>query len=371
VRDDLEDLNALRELQKLLLREVMRTEEKIRQLKNELRQASGTENLGNAKRVTYLNRRIEGFRQCAFVWRCFGDAIAFLYLDKFSLKQCFYSTETTNPKQYAGFISGKVGLARELAIWDSALKHGVPAVLVDLTNTIRHGDVCLLGGSDPYLIEAKVSKNLSSRGKQQKRNIQKLHSFYDTDESEGLRGLPKLQRRSITTPERSFLDDINGCIQDAIRDGHAVCEPEPGLHYLVTTGAGPDLGKLLDTLRLKGAVWYFYLNDEKANRTWAPYFPFVLSISDRDHLWKFIRGTLCIFVFVEWDALCKVALDRGCKATVDPDDGDYPLRIETPSGGKVGISTHILNRIGMEFMSPQWIVRSSLEWSDLNSQGDS
>ena len=48
----------------------------------------------------------------------------------------------------------------ELVLLDSALKHNVPALLVDLTNTIRHGDVCLMGESDPYLIEAKASKNL-------------------------------------------------------------------------------------------------------------------------------------------------------------------------------------------------------------------
>jgi hypothetical protein len=41
----------------------------------------------------------------------------------------------------------------------------VPALLVDLTNTIRHGDICLMGESDPCLIEMKASKNLDSRGK--------------------------------------------------------------------------------------------------------------------------------------------------------------------------------------------------------------
>ena len=77
---NLEDLETLRDLQELLLREIMRAEEKIRQLKRELRKTTGDETAPNAKRLGYLNRRIEGFRNCAFVWRCFGDAIAFLYL---------------------------------------------------------------------------------------------------------------------------------------------------------------------------------------------------------------------------------------------------------------------------------------------------
>lgn len=361
---NLEDLEALRQLQELLLLEVMRAEEKIRQLKRELRKTTGAEAAPNAKRLGYLNNRIEGFRQCAFVWRCFGDAIAFLYLDKFSLKQCFYSTETTNPKQDAGFISGKEGLADEFAILASALKHGVPAVLVDLTNTIRHGDVCLLGGSDPYLIESKLGKNINSRGRRQKRSLEKLHTFYKTDKSTSLRGFPDLQRRLHTTPERSYLDVINECIRDSVNGGHAVRKPEHGLYYLVLTDEGPRLEEVLDTLGLKNTVWPIFLNQHKAARTWAPYFPFVLSIRDCDHLWEFIRGNLFIFVFVELDALCKIAHDEGYKAIFDSDDEEYPLWIEAPNGCRVCVSSHMLKRIGMEFLSPRWIVRSSLERID-------
>jgi hypothetical protein len=122
LRADLQDLATLNELQKLLLREVMRAEEKIRELKAEFKTMKETD-IAAARRSAYLENRIEGFRQCAFIWRCFGDAIAFLYLDKFALKHCFYSTENTHSKQSAGFILGKEGLASELALLDSALKH--------------------------------------------------------------------------------------------------------------------------------------------------------------------------------------------------------------------------------------------------------
>jgi hypothetical protein len=361
LRDDLEDLEALRELQKLLLQEVVRAEEKIRQHKSEIREMAEPEATSSAKRLRYLTGRIEGYRQCSYVWRSFGDAIAFLYLDRFSLKQCFYSTETTSPKQNAGFILGKEGLANELAILDSALKRGLPAVLVDLTNTIRHGDVCLLGGSDPYLIEAKVSKNLSSRGKRQKRNLEKLHAFYETDKSLGLRGFPELQRRSHSEPEQTYLHLLNECIREAEYRGHAFCQPEDGLHYVVMTNKRPEINVVLDGLALKNAVWPFFLNERKAERTWAPYFPFVLSISDANHLWDFIRGNLFIFVFVELDAVCKIASDNGHQAAFDVGNEDYPLGIKTVDGGEIRVSSHMLTRIGLEFLSPQWIVRSSME----------
>jgi hypothetical protein len=343
LRANLEDLEALRELQMLVLREVIRAEEKIRELKAQLRTIEEATDTATTRRTAYLDNRIEGFRQCAYIWRCFGDAIAFLYMDKYALKQCFYSTETVNAKQDAGFILGKQGLANELAMLESALKHGVPAVLVDLTNTIRHGDVCLMGESDPCLIEVKASKRLNDRGKKQKRSLEKLRTFYEADKCAGLRGFPELRRKASETPERTYVDQINECIREAVKDGYAVRQPEQGLHYIVMTQKAPNLEQILGSLKLN-SLWPFFLNEPKSDRIWAPYFPFILTIEEWDHLWKFIRGNLFIVVFVELDALCKVALDEGCKATFDLDDELRPLRIEVPDGGKVYISSHILTR---------------------------
>lgn len=361
LRDNLGDLATLEELQKLLLREIIRAEENIRELKTELRTIRGTPDSATAKRSSYLENRIEGFRQCAYIWRCFGDAVAFLYMDRFALKQSFYSTENTNAKQDAGFIAGNEGLANELVLLDSALKNNVPALLVDLTNTIRHGDICLMGESDPYLIEVKASKKLDRRGKKQKRNLGKLHTFYETDKAEGLRGFPELRRQAVEMPERTHVDQINECIVEAIKDGYAVRQPERGLHYIVMTQDGPGPKQVMGSLELN-APWVFFLNQAKSDRTWAPYLPFTLTIEGKDHLWDFIRGNLFIIVLVEFDSLCQIALDQGYEAKVDLDDELYPLRVEVPGGdGMAGISEHILTRIGLEFMSPEWVVLSSIE----------
>jgi hypothetical protein len=75
-----------------------------------------------------------------------------------------------------------------------------------------------------------------------------------------------------------------------------------------------------------------------------------------------IRGNLFILVLVEMDPLCQIAIDKGYKATFDQGDELYPLCVEVPGGdGMAGISGHILARIGMEFLSPAWIVLFSIE----------
>jgi hypothetical protein len=350
-----------KELQKLLLREIIRAEEKIRELKTELKTMRSAADSAATRRSAYLENRIEGFRQCVYIWRCFGDAIAFLHMDKFALKHSFYSTENTNAKQDAGFIASKERLANELFLLDSALEHNVPAVLVDLTNTIRHGDICLMGGSDPYLIEVKASKKLNSRAKRQKRSLEKLRTFYETDKGEGLRGFPELRRQAYETRERTHVDQINECIAETLKDGYAVRQPERGLHYVVMTRKGPVQNW---QCVLSGSKRLGHSSSTRPSRTepGAPYTPFILTIKGKDHLWDFIQGNLFIVVLVELDALSQIALDKGYKAKFDRDDELYPLRVEVPGGdGMAGISQHILTRIGMEFVSPEWIVLSSIE----------
>jgi hypothetical protein len=362
LRANLRDLATLTKLQKLLLREIIRAEEKIRELRTELNAMKGTTPSEAARRSAHLEKRIEGFRQCAYIWRCFGDAIAFLYMDKFALKHCFYNTENTNPKNDAGFIVGKEGLVNELVLLDSALKHNVPALLVDLTNTIRHGDVCLMGESDPYLIEAKASKNLDRRGRKQKQRLETLRTFYETDKSDGLRGFPEVRRQVNEMPERDHVDQINECIVEALKNGYAIRQPERGLHYIVVTQKKPSLEQAMSSLVLEDTPWPFFLNTFKSNRAWAPYLPFVLTIEDRAHLWDFIRGNISIIVLVEMARLCQIALDKGYRATFDQDDEIYPLYVEVPGCESMGrISAHLLARIGMEFVSPEWIVLSSIE----------
>jgi hypothetical protein len=84
LRANPEELATLKELQKLLLHEVIRAEEKIREQKTELRIINGEANSATARRSSYFRgpyRRVSAVRISR---RCFGDAIAFLCMDKFA-----------------------------------------------------------------------------------------------------------------------------------------------------------------------------------------------------------------------------------------------------------------------------------------------
>jgi hypothetical protein len=174
LRSNLEDMDTLKELQQLIAREIVRTEKKGREVRGNLKAVQHNGGAASQKRAGSLKSRLESIRQVAYIWRCFGDAIAFSYMDKFALKQCFYSAHSTNPKQGAGFLSDKLGLPAEIKFVEMALQQNVPAILTDITNTIRYGDVCLMGAPDPHLVEVKSSRNLDRRGKRQQRELEGL-----------------------------------------------------------------------------------------------------------------------------------------------------------------------------------------------------
>jgi hypothetical protein len=368
LRADLEDLDTLKSLQQLLLGEIARAERKIRLLKSELKSIAHSGGAKAAKRSSVLNARINRVRQCAYVWRCFGDAVAFTYMDKFALKQVYYSVDKPSAKQDAGFISDKSGLANEIAMLHLALQNNVPALLADLTNTIRHGDVCLMGAFDPYLIEVKTSKKLNSRGKRQKKNLEKLHSFLESDQAKGLRGLADVRRQALEIPERTYTAELNACIADAIKNGYATRSPERGLFYVIMTTERSHVQDAFQSVSIR-EPWTFDLNDFKNERAWAHYLPFTVSIEGRDHLWAFIRGEIYILVLVELDTLRQIAVENGCAARIDRDSADGLLHITVPGVDfNASISSQFLGRIGMEFISPEWAVLASIDMIKRSAQ---
>jgi hypothetical protein len=267
LHSNLDDMDALKDLQQLLCREIIRAEKKGREIRGNLKAIQSNAGSAGQKKASSLKGRLEKVRQVAYVWRCFGDAIAFAYMSKYALKQSFYSIHSTNPKQDAGFLLGKIGLANEINVVETMLQKSVPALLTDLTNTIRYGDVCVMVGADPILIEVKSSKNMDKRGKRQKRELEQLHQFYRTDKADNWRGMGSARRVEFGGgDEKTYVDLLQSTISTALQNGYSVAEPEPGLYYMVFAEGAPAVSDVLGTLSFR-KPWFFFLNTMKNERT--------------------------------------------------------------------------------------------------------
>lgn len=353
-REQSDELKCLWALQKLLIREIIRSERKARRTK--IRR----DGLGNDREAAdQASHHLEFFRHLAYSWRCFGDAIAFLYMDKHALKQTLFNTHNVNQKQDAGFIADKSGLAAELSMLHDMLAAGVPALLTDLTTTIRHGDICLMVGSDPKLIEVKTSNDLNSRGTRQKRAIRELTQFFETDQAIGLRGLGQIQRVTNDDAEIVHLSAINRCIELARRNGSSVLSPEPGLHYVVATSSADPHG-LINLLNMKEPM-VFSLNEMKSTRTWAPYSPFTLSIVNESALYDFIWGDIVVLVVFDLAALDEPARRAG--VTIKREAASSPLAfslVADDRAGELGVSKPFFHRIAFDFTSPRWQLETAI-----------
>ena len=143
------NLEALLCLQEVLIAEITLAETRVQETKRQAARSEG-------KRSLYLAARVKALQQSIYYWKMIGDAVAFLYLDRFALKHVYYNTDNPYPRNDAGFLTGSRGFDLEVKIARNLIQSGYPCLLTDLTNTVRHGDICLLHGSDPTLIEGEV-----------------------------------------------------------------------------------------------------------------------------------------------------------------------------------------------------------------------
>lgn len=250
IEADLDNFDAVRALNLGVLKEILNDERHIRRLRGLVKdlnrrlkteRPSKAEAQGLRKETKRHESAIKRYEGQLFIWRCIADGLVYAYISTFNAKHAYFESDTFGVKPSAGFIGGKDGLRYELGMLLSAIEHKVPAVLSDITNIIRYGDVCLLGGPDPVPMEVKSRAKLNQRGKRQSAKLNLLETFLKEDVATGFRGLPEMRRVAYGIPHRDCLDDLNACIQNARRDGwNAVC-PEKGLAYMATfTGKLPE-----------------------------------------------------------------------------------------------------------------------------------
>jgi hypothetical protein len=346
-----------------LVREILRAERAIlrhrasqRDINRQLKTGRGTKEASASLRTKL--KRVAGYitaqEQQIYIWRCFGDALAYVFLDKFSVKHAYFEVDRWGTKEAPGMLTGKAGLAGEFSLLNEAIDRGIPAVLCDITNTLRYGDVCLLGAGDPNLIEVKSSPKLNKRGKRQRAKLEKLQGFLDADTATNFRGATGEMRRSaLEVPERTHVEALNSCINQAARTGRSVQRPEAGITYVALAGdAGFDESVFS---RFESAPIVFMLNSDKNARAWSPYLPFILTLRDENRLLDFIEGRLFLIVCIEARVFCESLQHDGWLVQFNPDH-EYAIQCFHPqSRAYCGISGQFFARAAYEFASLSWM----------------
>ena len=138
---DPQNLVTLATLQQEILRSIRRTERRIISLRGTFRDTKRilssqrlpkSDSIKIKAKLSRLKTLIKKNQWLITVWRSFGDAIAFIYLDKWAIKPMMYNVSDVELKSHAGSIIGKPGLRVELALIKQLLNAGIPALLSNI-----------------------------------------------------------------------------------------------------------------------------------------------------------------------------------------------------------------------------------------------
>lgn len=364
VQSNSEDLDLLLQLQHEIVSRIRRTDQRIAGLKILKRQLMSEKRRGSVSKadarsikenIAAVSDAVSFYQWLLFIWRSFGDSLAFVYLDKFAIKHMTFNVDDGAKKEAAGALAGKKGFKHEWRLVRSLARKKVPAMLCDISNVLRHGDVCVLSGPDPVPIEVKASENSNARVERQLENLKRILSFYETDSATNFRGYETIRRVELATPKVNHAAVINQCIELSQETGGIAISPEAGLVYASLTSASID-DILTPHLNPRCAV--AMLNGAKSDGDWGIYVPFLLSIDSSEAVFEFLNGDITLFVVADMDELVRTYATHGLRAEHTA-KGLVVSRLDAQPGKDafVTTSTDFLSRIFYEFESIDALAR--------------
>jgi hypothetical protein len=367
-------------IQEELLQRIVRAEARIRrrrdfntQTKFELSKRSNSRDTSNKLRTLHACGLdyIQAQKTLIKCLRSIGDAIAFIYGDRYELKQLVNNGDP-------GFISGKRGTRLERAILRKSFQWGATAVMNDLTNTLRHGDVTLFrpdlwpdGGSPIFLVEVKSGRGGNKkRAARQQKALEDVMQYIHTDLRQTENGVQ--MRVPLGEEIRRHDAAITRLVKNLPRRGWATEEVERGLYYIVIDCESPEasIPEAFHILHGKENHQWLFISSNEIRQEVLGYYPFPLSIRDSEGLYRFYNGEFVINIAVDITHINKMIAPKGV-FIIPQKDNWWKLNKLYPDDkwGERFISSRTVGLLGAEFASLRWFI-DNIVTGTLNTEMD-
>ena len=297
--------------------------------------------------------KLDGYRQVLYILKDLGDALAFMYVDKYDIKPMRF-------KEASGFVSGKTGLRKELLQLRRVFKLGGIGILNDLTHCLRYGDITAgYQGDMLAIVEVKSGRKKNQRGIRQSAGIAKVTDYLKTDETYGLYGIDgEFHRFAVKGEEVNYRDRLDVIIRKARKCGLCWEEVEKGLFYVVLRENRIDWMTSI-AQKCKGKPMVAIINELKWQN--LAYYPFILSFRDPNALWEFYIGKMLIISVIDTKVVEEHFLTQGLRGEF-LDEEDFAWRIFNSHeqaaeslGWERKVSRPFFNRLFAEFLGLEWI----------------
>ncbi|ULA69704.1 MAG: hypothetical protein LZF62_450052 [Nitrospira sp.] len=307
--------------------------------------------------IARCEEAVSHYTRLLAILREVADGLAFTYLDRFDIKPMAF-------KDSPGFLSGKSGSRLERQFLRDSFKDKNIAILNDLTNCLRYGDVTVIDRERRVRIaEIKSGKNVTKRDLRQRAATEKMSTYFKNDIVDELYGFKvPIRRISLANEEKHRRNDLNALLASSLEgDKSCYLEVEQGLFYLIEKEANSLLPEIIKQIR--GRPLVALINEYKQNNT--AYYPFTLSVTDPDHLFQFYAGEFVIVVVVDSEAITSAFHNNDLTFELLP-DGPWALTIRSSKGGDepvFKVSSHFWARLAVEFLSLEWFLAEIITYT--------
>jgi hypothetical protein len=355
------------DIQETLIKKISYVEGRIRRLKANIRESkrllgskmSGLNKEGsqNVKdRVSQYHARIDEYQELLTILRWIGDALAFSLFDRWDIKPMAVHRE------HAGFLSGKKGARRERIILRAMFRHGYIALLTDLTNCLRYGDIAVFDRKEGKwgIVEVKSGRKESPRALRQISEIQRILDYLHTDRTEKLFGTEKtIQRVPAHAKPNYNTDQLNEVLNEALVKKSSHKRVEDGLYYVAATQFDPEVLKEISR-SCKGKMIAAVV-DPQAYGDFG-YYPLTLSIRNPEALYMLCAGELSIIIVLDMGVVKEKlkASEIRLEALTEGRDAGLVAQSVQPGDSQpeeMKIGKYFFNRVFTEFLSIDWFVQ--------------
>ncbi|APC41037.1 hypothetical protein A7L45_13605 [Clostridium estertheticum subsp. estertheticum] len=356
VDDPFENMKLAYDIQMSLLDRILKIENEIKSNKgkitrnkgitkdknttNDTRRKLSTESKNLKDESINLKEDIKRLREI-------GDSLAFAYFNKHDLKTLCW-------KQTAGFIGGKEGLKKELYELKSIFESGRFAILNDITNSLRYGDITIEKEGKPYLLEIKSSDNRNNRIIRQEKGLDEKMEVIQNDYIENFEETNQTFKRVHTNKQEiNYKEDLQLLIEEAFLKGKIIKEMEEGLTYAIYYKL-EDFDSFKEVCQNINEPRVFYINQMKYIN--ENYTPFPIIFKDEKSLMEFYNGNLIILVVIDLKVLRNKLKQKGYIFNHN-ENGEFTITFEH-DGEDIDMvaSNYHVTRIGREFISLEWFI---------------
>lgn len=268
------------------------------------------------------SQKIEEAQELRRLLKLVGTTIAWILLE-FNRAYIRNFARGSDP----GFISGKEGFKLEILALKVAFKaRNQAAILHDITNCLRTGDLSIIGQNGISPLELKLRKKkrkLDRREIRQRRRGEIIREFYEKRTSDRILPGWKSVRHSIKAVDKHNWDELTEVIDRGITRGHGITRVEDCLTYLAFTEEIPEV--FYQHLKSLGFFSYGCLDRHiDGLPVFLPFTCFDMPLKYKEML-LFRDVTVC--VVVDLDSLCRIIAKRGycCRVLKNSEKGLFEI----------------------------------------------